>query len=92
MQAAVEDTKVDPEQQAQIIEIIQFLLSNKKEARHQALDIILAYSSTTENRRLFKETDCCKELLRLLPEADEEAQLKIIKALINFSQDVFFIV
>lgn len=83
---------VDPAEQAQMKEVISFLLSTQPEARQQALDIILAYTGNDDKRRLFCETDCCKELLRLLPETDDESKLKIVKILINLAQDRFFII
>jgi hypothetical protein len=83
---------VDPAEQAQMKEVISFLLSPQLEARAQALDIILAYTGNDDKRRLFCETDCCKELLRLLPETDDASKLKIVKILINLAQDTFFII
>ena len=83
---------IDPAEQAQMVEVIGFLLSPQLEARAQALDIILAYTGNDDKRRLFCETDCCKELLRLLPETDDASKLKIVKILINLAQDTFFII
>ena len=57
----------------------------KKETRNQALDIILAYTTSKENRALFSGLDPCKILLRLLPEG--EVTLKVAQCLINFSVD-----
>ena len=87
---AIEQQPVDPEEQSQMIEVIGFL-QQSKEQRQQALDIILAYTANAEKRRLFCATNCCKELLRLLPPAEDEAKLKIVKILINLTQDAFFI-
>lgn len=78
----VEASSVE-EQQQQIKAVLAFL--DKKETRGQALDIILAYSTTKENRQLFQGLDICKVLLRLLPEGD--ASLKAVQCLINFSVD-----
>jgi hypothetical protein len=60
----------------------------KKETRNQALDIILAYTTTKENRALFSGLDPCKLLLRMLPEGD--VTLKVAQCLINFSVDSEF--
>jgi methionine synthase I (cobalamin-dependent) len=52
----------------QIKAVLQYL--QKKETRKEALDIVLAYTATPENRALFEGLDVCKVLLRLLPEDD----------------------
>lgn len=75
----------------QLKEILLFLVSNKPEARHQALDIILSYTAAAEHRRLFRATNVCKELLRVLPEPDPKGKVKILKCLINLSLDEFYI-
>lgn len=75
----------EEEQVNQVKEIIQYIVAGNKEAKHTTLDIILAYTATPEHRALFKTTECCKELLRVLPEPDMDAKLKVMKCLINFS-------
>lgn len=49
------------------------------------MDIILAYSTTKDNRALFSGLETCKQLLRLLPEGD--VTHKVTQCLINFSVD-----
>ena len=69
-------------------------MAKSLEARVTALDIILAYTSTTEHRKLFETTEVCKELLRLLPDQehmDQAARVKVLQCLINFSQDAEYI-
>ena len=72
-------------------EVLAYLSSDQKEARHTALDIILAYTATEDARKIFLVTDCCKALLRCMPLPDPEGRLKILKCLINLSQDPPFI-
>ena len=45
-------------------QVIQYL--DSKEARGQALEIILGYTSTVEHRELFVGKDLTKKLLRLV--------------------------
>lgn len=71
------------DQKEQIKQVLTYL--EKKETRDQALDIILAYTTTKENRTLFAGLDPCKLLLRMLPEGD--VSLKVAQCLINFSVD-----
>ncbi len=71
------------EQKEQIKQVLSYL--DKKETRNQALDIILAYTTTKENRALFTGLDPCKQLLRMLPDGD--VSLKVAQCLINFSVD-----
>mmetsp|Transcript_3751 Transcript_3751/g.6398 ORF Transcript_3751/g.6398 Transcript_3751/m.6398 type:complete len:100 (+) Transcript_3751:78-377(+) len=76
-------------------QVLEYFTGNM-EARATALDIVLAYSSTVENRRLFESTNVCKELLRLLPEQDPDSKtrqitLKSLKCLINLSSDKGFV-
>ncbi|CDW79364.1 duf383 domain containing protein [Stylonychia lemnae] len=85
------DSSVDKEQIKQVIlfldskEVrIAIILTNLQKAQGQALDIILAYSTTPQNRELFHGTDICKILLRLLPEGNS---VRIASCLINFSAD-----
>ena len=49
-------------------QVIQFLES--KEARGQALEIILGYTSTAENREMFVGMELTKKLLRLVADPD----------------------
>lgn len=84
--AATDSQDASTEQQEQIKLVLSYL--DKKETRNQALDIILAYTTTKDNRALFEDTDAIKLLLRLLPEAD--ATLKVAQCLINFSVDPFY--
>ena len=48
----------------QMKQVIQYL--DSKEARGQALEIILGYTSTVEHRELFVGKDLTKKLLRLV--------------------------
>lgn len=72
----------------QFKEIVSFLGANK-ESRDQALDIILAYTTTMVNRRKFIETDVDKQLLRMTADyiQDEALLAKVFQCLINFSLD-----
>ena len=76
-------TQAPSEQQEQIKAVLEFL--QKQQTRQEALDIILAYSTTKENRALFSGLDTCTQLLRLLPEGD--VSHKVVQCLINFSVD-----
>ena len=51
--------------------IISFLTKNK-ESRDEALDIILAFTTTMVHRKKFKNTDVVKTLLRLTSECIED--------------------
>ena len=67
-----------------------------KDARGKALEILLGFTGTQENRLLFKETDAVKQLLRvILEEAETEAQeketIQALQCLINLCQDKCFI-
>ena len=68
------EAQASDEQKEQIKQVLSYL--EKKETRDQALDIILAYTTTKENRALFSCLDPCKILLRLLPEG--EVTLKVV--------------
>ena len=72
----------------QFEEIVSFLTKNK-ESRDEALDIILAFTTTMVNRKKFKNTDVVKTLLRLTSECieDEPVTSKSFQCLINFSLD-----
>ncbi len=59
-----------PEVEAQMAEIVEFL--DQKQARDQALDIILSFTKTMVNRRNFLKTDVIKKLLNLILEWREE--------------------
>lgn len=78
--------KADQEQKAQIKEILSYLSGNAKE-RETAIDIILAYSTTRETRRLFDYTDAVRDLMKLV-QTENESILPALKALINFSADM----
>lgn len=60
---------------------------NKKETRSQALEIILPFTASKENREHFQGLDICKVLLRLLPEEGTGIAQKVLQCLINFSVD-----
>ena len=75
---------------AQMMDVVEFLRASKPQ-RMGALEIIAPYSGTPESREVFMTTDVCKELLRLLPEPDLEVTIQVLKCLINFSQDAFYI-
>lgn len=77
------------EQQEQLKAVIQYLA--KKETRGQALDIILAYTASKENRDLFQGLEVCKTLLRLLPEDGAGVTQKVLQCLINFSTDADYV-
>lgn len=76
----------------QMKEVVTFLYSNK-EARDQALDIILNYTKTMAQRMAFQDTDVIKSLLRLVLEcvSDEQTSAKLFQCLINFAIDKPFI-
>jgi hypothetical protein len=56
------------EQLAQIKEVIAFL--DNKAARTQAIEILLSFSATLEQRAGFQQTDIVKRLLRLILDQD----------------------
>jgi len=74
VEATSTEAQASDEQKEQIKQVLSYL--EKKETRNQALDIILAYTTTKENRALFSGLDPCKILLRLLPEG--EVTLKVV--------------
>jgi len=74
VEATSTEAQASDEQKEQIKQVLSYL--EKKETRDQALDIILAYTTTKENRALFSGLDPCKILLRLLPEG--EVTLKVV--------------
>jgi hypothetical protein len=74
VEAKSTEAQASDEQKDQIKQVLSYL--EKKETRDQALDIILAYTTTKENRALFSGLDPCKILLRLLPEG--EVTLKVV--------------
>ena len=59
------------QQQEQIKQVLDYFNGNA-EAKANALDIVLAYSGTKENRKLFSGLNTCKELLRLLPTEQDQ--------------------
>ena len=59
------EEKATGEQMAQVIKFL-----DSKEARGQALSIILAYTSTYENRELMQGNELTKKLLRLVIEPE----------------------
>lgn len=87
----------------QMKEVIDFLAQGNVEQKDGALDIILQFSATPEQRKLFVTTDVSKELLRAVPAisvkdhgdkvaaALRDVRLKALKCLINFSQDKEFV-
>jgi hypothetical protein len=80
-----------PEVEAQMAEIVEFL--DQKQARDQALDIILSFTKTMVNRRNFLKTDVIKKLLNLILEWREEEDVtsKCYQCLINFALDKSYI-
>lgn len=64
-------------------EVIQFLES--KEARSKALEVILGYTSTAENREMFVGKELTKKLLRLViePEMKTAEKTSVFQILIN---------
>lgn len=73
-------------------QVLAFLDGNK-EAKGQALTIILAYTSTAQNRQLFIGQNSCKRILRLLGEddCDSKHSSDAFSALTNLAQDQVFI-
>ena len=59
------DSKQEEEAKEQMKQVIAFLPGNKEE-RETALGIILAYSTTRDNRRLFDYTDAIRDIMRLV--------------------------
>jgi hypothetical protein len=55
----------------QMKEIVEFLSSNR-EARNEALTIILSFTATEVNRRKFLDTDAIKQLLRLIADCIDD--------------------
>jgi hypothetical protein len=53
----------------QIKEILTFL--EKPEARTQALEILLGLTGTPEGRKHFRDTDSCKQMIRVIVEEPE---------------------
>ena len=72
-------------------EIVEFL--DQKQARDQALDIILSFTKTMVNRRNFLKTDVIKKLLNLILEwrEEEDVSSKCYQCLINFALDKSYI-
>lgn len=62
-------------------------LGGNAEARETALGIILSYSTTRDNRRLFDYTDAVRDIMKLL-QSDDPSIFSAIKCLINFSEDM----
>ena len=80
------DNKQEEEAKEQIKQVIGFLTGNKEE-RETALGIILSYSTTRDNRRLFDYTDAIKDILRLV-QTENPSIFLALKCLINFSEDM----
>lgn len=76
------------QKEKEILEIVSFLNKNK-DSRDEAMTIILTYTTTMVNRRLFIDTDVDKQLLRLLEVLieDEQVTAQVFQCLINFSLD-----
>ena len=74
----------------QMQQVIQFL--DSKEARGQALEIILGYTSTVEHREMFVGKELTKKLLRLViePEMKQPEKTSVFQILINIVQDKVF--
>jgi len=68
-------------------QVLPFL--DKKEARGQALEIIVGYTGTAQNRQLFIGLELCKKVMRLLGEDELDADVcnKAFSILINLAQD-----
>jgi hypothetical protein len=79
------ETSAFQEQQAQLKEVLSYLA--KKETRGAALDIILPFTASKEQRALFSELEICKTLMRLLPEEQAGVSQKVAQCLINLSVD-----
>ena len=79
---------------AQMTEVISYL--DNKQARGEALKIILGYTSTVEHRQMFVGKELSKKLIRLVIEPDEKNADKnyktsVFQVLINLVQDKAFI-
>ena len=80
------------EQQAnELKQVIEFL--DSKDARKAALEIILGFTTTPENRQLFKGLDLCKKCLRLVidPEVTLDVKAACFKVLINMASDASYV-
>jgi hypothetical protein len=76
----------EEEQKEQIKQILSYL-SGSKEERETAMGIILSYSTTRENRRLFDYTEAVRDLMKLV-QTENESIFLALKCLINFSEDM----
>lgn len=76
------------EQAEQFKEIVKFLGMNR-ESRDEALSIIMNYTATYEQRRLWVDTEVDKHLLRVISDCieDEPITTKALESLINLSND-----
>ena len=80
------DSKQEEEAKEQIKQVIAFLPGNKEE-RETALGIILAYSTTRDNRRLFDYTDAIRDIMKFV-QTENPSIFLALKCLINFSEDM----
>lgn len=66
---------------------------DSKDARKAALEIILGFTTTPENRNLFKGLDLCKKTLRLVIDPDVTLDIKAacFKVLINMASDAHYV-
>ena len=76
---------------AQMTEVISYL--DNKQARTEALKIILGYTSTVEHRQMFVGKELSKKLLRLVidPELVLADKTSVFQILINLVQDKVFV-
>ena len=80
------NTQEEEEQKEQIKQVLSFLSGTAKE-RESALEIILAYSTTRDNRRLFDYTEAVRDIMKQIQ--TENGNIFIaLKCLINFSADM----
>ena len=78
--------KEQEEAKEQIKQVISYLTGSKEE-RETALGIILAYSTTRDNRRLFDYTNTVRDLMKLV-QTENPSIFLALKCLINFSEDM----
>ena len=72
-------------------EVISYL--DNKQARSEALKIILGYTATVEHRQMFVGKELSKKLLRLVidPELQLADKTSVFQILINLVQDKVFV-
>ena len=82
--------------QDQLKEILDCLKAEVNETRNAALEVLLGFTTTAENRLMFKGTTVMKDLLEVMclevRDLEEEKTLgKCLNCLINFANEAYWI-